>query len=400
MISYINREIYLKKTEPYIGKGLIKVIIGQRRVGKSYLLFQLIDKIKESEKNPNIIYINKELNEFNHIINSKILYSYVKSKSLKSRNNYLFIDEIQTIKGFEDALKSLLAEGRYDIYCTGSNAKILSGDIATYLSGRYIEIIVYPLSYVEFLLFHNLEDDKSNLDLYLKFGGLPYLKNLVLTDEVVFDYLKNIYQAILFRDVIARFNIRNVEFLERLILYLANNTGNIISARNINRFLKSQNISISLTAILNYLEYLAAAFFISRVHRADISGKKIFEIGEKYYFNDTGLRNAVAGFRPFDMGLIIENAVFLHLKICGYKILVGNYQNKEVDFICEKGGEKIYIQVALRISEEHTQKREFENLLDIKDNYPKYVVTLDEYIGASYKGIEHIPLRTFLNKAI
>jgi hypothetical protein len=400
MKPYINRETYLKKMEPYIGKEMIKVIVGQRRVGKSYLLLQLRDKIRKSQKDPNIIYINKDLNEFNDIIDSHTLFNYVKSKSLSNRINYLFIDEIQTIKGFENTLKSLFAEGGYDIYCTGSNAKILSGEIATYLGGRYIEIIVYPLSYNEFLLFHKLEDNQQSLNLYMKYGGLPYLKNLPLTDEIIFDYLRNIYQAILFRDVVASFNVRNVEFLERLILYLANRTGNVISARNINKFLKSQNITISLTAILNYLEFLATAFFISRVHRADIAGKKIFEIGEKYYFNDIGLRNAIAGFRPFDMGLIIENAVFLHLKINGYKVLVGNYLKKEVDFICEKDGEKIYIQVALRISEKQTEKREFMTLLEIKDNYPKYVITLDEYTGTSYKGIEHIPLRTFLNKAI
>jgi hypothetical protein len=190
--------------------------------------------------------------------------------------------------------------------------------------------------------------------------------------------------------------VRNVDFLVRLIKYLASETGNLISARRIDNFLKSQNTSVSITAILNYLKYLTTAMLISGVHRSDIQGKKIFEIGEKYYFNDIGLRNSIAGFSPFDLGRIIENAVYLHLKTIGYSILVGKQNGKEIDFIGERQGEKIYIQVALRITEKQTMDREFENLLAIKDNYPKYVITLDEYSGASYEGIKHIPLRTFL----
>ncbi len=395
--SYIPREKYINKIKPYIGKELIKIFIGQRRVGKSYLMYQIMDFIKEKDKNGHIIYINKELNQFEEIRSSGDLYDYVKTKSLPKGMNYLFIDEIQNIKGFENALKSFAAEGNYDIYCTGSNADLLSGELSTFLSGRYIECIVYPLSYNEFLMFHRLEDQRESLDLFLKYGGLPYLKNLRLTDDIIFDYLKNIYQAILFRDIVARFKVRNVEFLERLVLFLAKQTGVIFSARNIVKFLKSQNIKISVTAVLNYLNYLKNAFLISKVSRTDLQGKKIFEVGEKYYFTDLGLRNTIAGFSPFELGQMIENAVYNHLQFLGYKILVGQTGEKEIDFIAERNNEKIYIQVALRITDKQTQKREFGNLLEIKDNYPKYVITLDEYTGASYKGIKHIPLRSFLN---
>jgi predicted AAA+ superfamily ATPase len=308
----------------------------------------------------------------------------------------LFIDEIQEVFGFEKVLRSLLAEGGYDIYCTGSNAQILSGELGTYLGGRYIEIPVYTLTYNEFLTFHDLADSIESLDKYLKYGGLPNLIHLEHNDETIFDYLKNISQSILFRDVVSRFEVRNVDFLVRLIKYLANESGNIISARSIGKYLKSQNIPISINAILNYLNYLTTAMLISSVKRSDIQGKKIFEVGEKYYFNDIGLRNSIAGFSPFDMGQIVENAIYLHLKTMGYSILIGKQNDKEIDFIAERNGEKIYVQAALRITEKQTMEREFGNLLEINDNYPKYVITLDEYSGTSYEGILHIPLRKFL----
>jgi len=394
--TYRNRERYNPQIDRYIGKEIIKVLVGQRRVGKSYLLFQIIDSIKERFGAANIIYINLELNEFEHIANSEQLYDFIKSKSKRGELNFVLIDEVQTIKEFEKTLRSLLAEGQYDIYCTGSNANILSGELGTYLGGRYIEIPVHALSYSEFLQFHELENSADNLLKFMKYGGLPYLIHLDLSDDVVFDYLKNISQSILFRDIVSRFEVRNVDFLVRLIKYLATETGNIISARNIERFLKSQKIAISISAVLNYLNYLSNALLVSSVKRCDIQGKRIFEVGEKYYFSDLGIRNSLAGFSPFDLGQIIENVVFLHLKTIGYTVLVGTQNEKEIDFVAERANEKIYIQVALRISEKQTSEREFGNLLAIKDNYPKYVITLDDYAGNSFEGIVHVPLHRFL----
>ena len=350
-----------------------------------------MDGIKEHYSNANIIYINLELTDFEFIIEHGKLYEYVKSKSKADELNFLMIDEIQVIPNFEKTLRSLLAEGNYDIYCTGSNAHLLSGELGTFLGGRYIEIPVYALSYPEFLNFHKLKNSPESIDKYLKFGGLPYLIHLELNDDTVFDYLKNINQSILFRDVVSRFQVRNVDFLVRLIKYLANEVGNIV------KFLKSQNISISINVVLNYLNYLSTAMLISTVKRSDIQGKKVFEIGEKYYFNDIGIRNAIVGFPPFDMGKIIENVIFLHLKIMGYSVLIGKHGDKEVDFIAERNAEKIYIQVALRITENQTREREFGNLMAIKDNYPKYVITLDDYSGASHEGIKHIPLNMNVN---
>jgi len=396
MKPYINRAIYNSQIERYIGKEIIKVLIGQRRVGKSYLLFQITDMIKFRFPNSNIIYINLEINEFEKLATPDLLYEYIKSKSKSNELNFLLIDEIQVLTGFEKTLRSLIAEGGFDIYCTGSNAKILSGELGTYLGGRYIEIPVYTLSYSEFLQFHQFLDSPESLDKYLMFGGLPYLIHLEFLEDTIYDYLKNISNSILFRDIISRFEVRNVDFLVRLIKYLANETGNLISARSIAKYIKSQNVNVSITAILNYLNYLTSAMLISNVKRSDIQGKKIFEVGEKYYFNDVGLRNAIAGFSPFDLGQIVENVVFLHLKIIGYSVLVGRQNDKEIDFIAERKGEKIYIQVAVRITEKQTMEREFGNLLAIKDNYPKYVITLDEYSGSSFEGIIHVPLRKFL----
>jgi uncharacterized protein len=396
MENYILREKYLEKVKPFINQQLLKVFVGQRRVGKSYMIFQLMDFIKANFENSNMIYINLELLEFESIRDYNSLYQYVKEKTVLSDKNYLFVDEIQLVADFEKAINSIFAEGNHDIYFTGSNANLLSGELSTLLRGRYIEIPIYPLSYKEFLIFHKLENSNSSLTNYLKYGGLPYLKNLQLNDEVVFDYLKNIQSAILFKDVVSRFSIRNIDFLNRLVIYLARQTGNIISARKISDYIKSQQISISVNIVLDYLVYLSTAFMIFRVRRTDVTGKRLFEVGEKIYFSDVGIRNSIAGYSPFDLGQIVENVVFLHLKSEDYITYVGKQNEKEIDFIAEKNGEKAYFQVSLRIDEKNTMEREFGNLLSIPDNYPKYVITLDEYTGTSYQGIKHLPLSEFL----
>lgn len=396
-IKIIKRKGYLDKVAPFIGKEVIKVITGQRRVGKSYLLLQIMAELKKrgvgSER---MVYINKELHEFDPIANYTDLLSYIGKKVAGKRKIYLFLDEIQEIIDFEKALNSLQAKGGYDIYCTGSNADLLSGELATRLSGRYVEIRVYGLSFPEFLNFHKLADDDGALEKYIKYGGLPYLKNLQLEDEIVYDYLRNIYNTILFKDVVGRHHIRNVAFLENLVEYLADNTGSLVSAKKISDFLKSQKIRISPNVVLNYLSFLSSAFFVFRVPRCEIAGKKLFEIGEKYYFEDLGLRHSVIGFKQTDINKVLENLVFLHLKILGYDVAVGKLGDKEVDFVAEKRGEKLYVQVAYLITDQKIRDREFGNLLKIKDNYPKLVVSMDKMIGEKYKGIEQMNIRKFL----
>lgn len=399
--KYIKRKLYIDRLKPYIGKSIIKVIIGQRRVGKSFLLFQIMDELLErGVKKENIVYINKEKLEFDHIRNYKDLAAHVKKQERKNKIKAIFVDEIQDIEDFEKALRHWHAIGKYDVYCTGSNANLLSGELAAYLSGRFMEFEVFSLSYLEFLDFHKLKNNKESFLKYIRYGGLPYLINLELADLVAFDYLKNIYSTIVLNDIVARFNIRNLVFLEKLIEYLADNVGSLVSAKKISDFLKSQKINISTQVVLNYLNALTATFIVFRVSRADVRGRKIFEINDKFYFEDLGLRHALIGYRADDINKVLENLIYIHLRVNGYTAHVGQLGDKEIDFVAEKNERRIYIQVAYLIADKATKKREFENLLDIKDNYRKIVVSMDEVIVGDYKGIKHINIIDFLSKSI
>ncbi len=400
MISYINRDKYIDRIRPYTGKNIIKVFVGQRRVGKSYIMYQVMDELKKKDPKPNIIFIDKEKNEFDTVKDHNDLLAYISSHK-KPGENAVFIDEIQDINQFEKALRSIYSEPRYDIYCTGSNANMLSGELATYLSGRYIEIRIHPLSFTEFLEFHNVENNNESLLKYMRYGGLPNLIHLTLEDDIVFDYLMNIYAAILFKDIIKRYNIRNVSFLENLVKYLADNIGSIVSGKKISDFLKSQKINITPNMVLDYLFYLCNAYFINKTQRMDVIGKKIFEIGDKYYFEDIGLRNSINGFKQTDINKLIENLVFSHLRINGYDVKVGKLDDREIDFVASKQGEKLYIQTCYLLHDQKTIDREFGNLLAINDNYPKLVISMDEMFGKNtYQGIKHMHLRTFLTSPL
>ena len=300
------------------------------------------------------------------------------------------------IEHFEKAVRSLLLNENNDVYITGSNARLLSGELATFLAGRTIEIKVYSLSYSEFLTFHTLQDSDKSLTSYFKYGGLPYLKNLTLTDEIVFEYLQNIYNTIVFRDVVARFKVRNINFLERLIQFLADNTGSLFSAKRISDFLKSQQINIAHNQVQTYIDYLSNAFLVHKVQRYDLKGKRLFETGEKYYFENTGLRNVIGGYKPGDKAKLLENIVYNQLLFKGYDVKTGWINTEEIDFVATKNNETQYIQVALQMDNEKTFKREFGNLLKIKDNFPKTVITLQSGTRNSYQGIPMISLRKFL----
>lgn len=393
------RKEYMDRVIPFIGKNLIKVFTGQRRVGKSYLMFQIMRHVKEQFPGGKIIYVNKEDLSFSNLKTATDLHDYVISNQDAESKTFVFIDEIQDIENFESALRSLLLYENLDIYCTGSNANLLSSDIAGHLSGRYIEITVYSLSYEEFLQFHSLKDSDTSLNLFLKYGGLPYIKHLPLEDAIVFEYLKNIYNTIVYRDIINRFSIRNTVFLEQLVQFLAANTGSLFSAKKISDFLKSQRTNMAPNQVQTYVQYLVSAFLLHKVARYDLVGKRLFEIGDKFYFENLGIRNAIWGYRIEDRGKIMENVVYNHLVFRGYSVKVGVLGDKEIDFIAEKNNEKLYVQVALSLHAEKTMQREFGNLLAIDDNYPKMVVTLDAFDGASYQGVQAIDLRRFLMEA-
>lgn len=398
--TFITREKYLNQVKPLIDKPIIKVFTGQRRVGKSYLMLQIVDFIKKEHKNANIIYIDKEDYTFDDIKTYHDLINHVDSLTKKSQKTYLFIDEVQEIEGFEKAIRSLAKLNNFDIYLTGSNSKLLSSDLAGKLSGRYIEIHVHPLSYIEFLQFHQLEKDLNSLEKYMKYGGLPYLINLELNDEQVFGYLKNVYDTVVLKDVVSRFAIRNVNFLNRLIEYLANNLGSIVSAKKISDFLISQKIDISPNIVLNYLSHISSSFFIDKTQRIDVNGKKIFEVGEKYYFNDLGLRHVITNFKQIDINKILENLVYGKLVDSGYQVYVGKLGDTEIDFVGELNGKRIYVQVAYLISSEKIISREFGNLQNIKDNYPKYVVTMDSMASGNVNGITHLHILDFLTQML
>ena len=396
MMKIITRKNYLNRIRPHFGKNVIKILTGQRRVGKSYILRQLIDIFEKCDQPAHIIYVDKEKLEFDFIKDYRDLYTYITEQTDKTCSNIVMIDEVQEIEAFEKALRDLNENPVYDIFCTGSNANLLSGELSTFLAGRYVQIPVHCLSYGEFLKFHQFKRSVDSLGKYIRYGGMPYLIHLKLEDEIVFDYLKNIYNSIILKDVVARHNIRNVNFLDRLVLFLADNTGSILAAKNISDFLKSQNVRISVNTVMSYLNFMIDAFFIHKVSRYDIVGKKIFEINEKYYFEDLGLRNTIIGFKQEDMGKILENLIYMQLKFKGYEVYVGKQRNMEVDFIAIKYGETLYIQVAYLLKDKKTIDREFGNLLKIKDNHRKIVVSMDDFAHGNVKGVEHLHILDFL----
>ena len=401
----IGRTAYTDKIKPFIGKNIVKVLTGHRRVGKSCILHQLMEKIRKTEPKANILYINKEDIAYDEIRDYKDLSNFVSAKSIRNKMNYIFIDEVQSIEKFHIAVKSLLLKKNTDIYITGSNSDMLSSDLANELGGRHIEFTIYSLSYLEFLQFHKLKNDDTSLERYFRYGGLPYLMHLPFDDEIIKEYLNSIYSTIILKDVIARKKIRNTAFLEQLVKYLAGNIGNLFSAKSISDYLKSQRTEISANQVIEYISALANAFVVHKVGRYDVIGKRLFERGEKYYFENLGIRNTIVGYKVQDKALRLENAVLNHLLYCGYDVKAGVLhsgsagisKSEEVDFVCSKNNETLYVQVTLELSKTETIHREFGNLLKIRDNYPKVVVSSDMSFYNTYKGVEHIHIRDFLS---
>ncbi|WP_289823214.1 ATP-binding protein [Muribaculum intestinale] len=398
-MKIIARQQYIEHIQKFIGKGMIIALTGQRRVGKSYIIRQLVTEIEAGNPDANIIYINKEKTKYADIRNAEDLSRYLDGKLKEGADNYLLIDEVQDISGFENVLRSLNADEECQIVVTGSNAKMLSSELSTYLGGRYIEIHILSLSYREFLTFHNLNDSDDSLLKYLGFGGLPHLYRLGLENEdMVWEYIQNIYNTIVLKDVVQREGLRNVTLFENLMSYVSDNAGQLVSATSLSKYLKSQRVELTPLSAINYLKAASNAYIINKVPRYDIHGKRLLETNDKYYFEDLGLRNMLAGQnRTGDIEKVIENAVYLHLKNLGYKISVGTLPNGEIDFVAEKGGTSVYIQVAYLIADDKTKEREFGNLLKIQDNYPKYVISMNPMLRPqNYEGIKHLTLRQSL----
>lgn len=373
-----------------------------RRAGKSTLLGQYREHlIQAGVDEGSIIQINKELLEFDFIKDYRDLWNYINQEgSGKDGMKYLLIDEVQEIDQWEKAVNSFLAEGIYDITITGSNARMLSTELSTLLAGRYIEILMQPFSFKEFRAYRMLQlPDESIRDSfrhYMRYGGLPGLHNLPFNDETLFPYLNAIYNTVLLKDVVTRNKIRDVEQLERIARFVLTNCGNITSAKSIADYLKSQRLKISVETVQNYLHYLTQAFMMHKVRRYDIKGKRLLEYSEKYYPADPGLRFGIAGYSDSDISGILENLVFLELIRRGYTVYVGQSGALEVDFVAEKQEEKIYIQVAYLMNDEKTIEREFGNLMQISDNFPKMVLSLDDFWPRNREGILRRNILDFL----
>ena len=401
-MNAILRQSYLDKIEHHLGKDTIIILTGQRRIGKSYILRLFRNKVSK-EAGANVIFIDKEKHEFDDIKTYRDLNAYIDERRNKAMKNYILVDEIQDIVEFEKSVRSYYEEPDVEIVVTGSNSKMLSRDLSTLIGGRYKEIYIQALSYEEFMLFHQLSDSDDTLAKYIQFGGLPGLVKMGLDEQDAREYQLDVYHTVLLKDVIMRNRIRNVPFLENLVRFLADNSGKIISANSIAKYMKSQGDRITSTVIINYTKFLCDSYLIHKVNRYDIRGKKLFESNDKFYLEDNGLRNTLAGgSREGDVEKVIENIIYNHLIRLGYEVTVGQLQAGEIDFVCKKPeGQRVYVQASYIISDEATREREFGNLRAIKDNYPKYVISMTPLVGRQDSdGITHIHLRRFLTEGL
>lgn len=401
-MATIRRQSYIDKIEKYLGKETIIVLVGQRRVGKSCILKMIRDD-KMADSDNNVIYIDKEKWQYDAIQTYRDLNEYIEKHWANDKHNYILIDEVQDIEEFERSVRSFRTEPNTDIIITGSNARMLSNELSTLIGGRYKEIYIQSLSYNEFLEFHNLSDNDESLSLYIQYGGMPGLAKIGLEEDDAREYQIDIYHTVLLKDVIMRNQIRNVPFLENLVRFLADNIGKLISANSIAKYMKSQGESITSSVVINYISFLCEAYILHKVNRYDIHGKRIFENNDKFYFEDNGVRNAIAGgTREGDIEKVIENIIYEHLIRLGYQVYVGQLQAGEIDFVCTKPeGQRIYVQASFIIAEQATREREFGNLRSIKDNYPKYVISMTPLLTKNDDdGITHIHLRKFLREGL
>lgn len=401
----LKRDEYIRKIVPFIDKDVIKVLTGIRRSGKSVMLKLLMEELKNIGINEKqFIYINFENLKYRNLKNYERLYDFILNKvDDKYKSYYIFLDEIQEVEEWERCVNSLRVdeEFRFDIYITGSNAKLLSGELSTYLAGRYIEFVVYPFSFKEF--FEIIQEKNQEIKVkeafqkYVKFGGMPFLHNLDYNFEASMQYLQDLYASIILKDITQRNNIRDTDLLERIINYVVMNIGNTFSATSISKFFKSENRKVATETILNYIKACEEAFLVYRVARNDLLGKKILNVNEKYYIADHGIREAIMENNQKNINQVLENIVYFEMLRRGYNVKIGKVDNLEVDFVCKKNDETIYIQVSYLLASEDTKEREFSVLENIKDNYPKYVLSMDEF-DMSRNGIKHVNLIEFLIK--
>ena len=391
----------MSRIRPFIGTEIIKVMTGLRRCGKSVMLELIKQELTESGINPaQFISINFEDMGYAHLQTAKALHEEITRRAAEIGGKvYLFFDEIQEVKDWEKCVNSLRVTLDCDIYITGSNAKLLSGELATYLGGRYVEFVIYPFSFAEFMeLYRSIAPNEpvpKCFQKYLLSGGMPYLSNIGYADEPSKQYLHDLFNSVQLKDIVKRNKIRDVDLLERIIAYVMANVGTTFSATSLAKFLKNEQRTVAPETILNYIKYCCDAYLFYQVKREDLQGKQILASNEKYYIADHGIREAVFGGNMRDINLILENIVYLELLRRDYKVTVGRTGDKAIDFVCDKSGEKLYVQVAYLLASDETVQREFGAYNNIRDNYPKYVVSLDEF-DRNRNGIKHRNIRDFL----
>ncbi len=402
MGNIISRPKYSAKVDSWIGKGQIIVLTGQRRAGKSHILLDFMAR-HENDADANMIFIDKEKTKFDSIKTYEDLNVFIADRFDAQKHNFILIDEVQDIAGWERSVRSYRTEENTDIIVTGSNSSMLSSDLGTLIGGRYEEIHIRPLDYIEFLTFHNLENNDESLSEYLEFGGLPGLQRVGLNDpEQCWEYLSGIFNTIMLKDVIERHDVRNLPFMNNLVRFLADNVGKLNSATGVANKMKALGQNVSPKSVQDYIGYFSEAYLLDNVSRYDIHGKKIFEANDKVYFEDIGLRNFIAGGnRSADIEKVMENVVYNKLAGDGFTVNVGQLRAGEIDFVCTRPNRTVYVQVSYIIGNSQTEEREFGSLKKINDSYPKYVISLTPMVRRSdYDGITHLGLREFLTNGL
>lgn len=397
----IERPLYLDKIMPFVDTPFVKILTGVRRCGKSTILKMIIKKLKEEKQVDDEQILNYCFDSMEYEdMTTKELYLEIKSKILQSKKTYLFLDEIQEIEGWEKVVNTLASDFDVDIYITGSNSRMMSSEISTYLTGRYITFHIYTLSFEEYLMFKKsyttLKDLKQEFSQYVRLGGFPATHLQDYSQDEVYTIVKDIYNSTIFSDIVRRNQVKKIDQLERVVKYTFNNIGNTFSAKSISNYFKSEQRKIDNETVCSYLEKLQKAYILHKCSRYDLQGKNILKTQEKFYLSDVSLRYSALGYAVDSITSSLENIVYLELKRRGYDVYIGKIKDKEIDFVATKQNEKIYVQVTQEIKSEKTQKREYEQLLEIRDNYPKYVVMADDFAGGNYEGIKTMNIVDFL----
>lgn len=397
----IDRPLYLNKIMPYVDTPFVKILTGVRRCGKSTILKMIMKKLKEERNIVDEQILNYRFDSMEYEdMTTKELYIELKSKILQDKKTYLFLDEIQEIEGWEKVVNTLASDFDVDIYITGSNSRMMSSEISTYLTGRYITFHIYTLSFEEYLTFKKsyttLKDLKQEFSNYVRLGGFPATHLQDYSQDEIYTIVKDIYNSTIFSDIVRRNQIKKIDQLERVVKYTFNNIGNTFSAKSISNYLKSEQRKIDNETVYNYLEKLQKAYILHKCSRYDLQGKAILKTQEKFYLADISLRYAVLGYTVDSVASTLENIVYLELKRRGYDVYIGKMNDKEIDFVATKQNDKIYVQVTQEIKSEKTQKREYDQLLEIRDNYPKYVVMANDFAGGNYEGIKTMNITDFL----